>query len=175
MPLPMPTIHLIEGPVGAGKSTFATKLGKDIPATRLTLDDWMSNLFKPDRPEGEDIMEWYTERKQRCIEQIWKLACDIIETGSDVILELGLIQKIDRQKFYQRVQNKNLLLKVYVLDAPHGVRKERVQHRNMTQGETYSMEVPDHVFEMASYLWEPVSQQECEGIAVEFISTDINR
>ena len=68
----MPTIHLIEGPVGAGKSTFAAKLMHEHSAPRLNLDEWMVVLFRPDRPEGDDIMAWYAERKQRCIEQIMR-------------------------------------------------------------------------------------------------------
>ena len=51
----MARIHLIEGPVGAGKSTFAAQLSGTYAAPHLALDDWMATLFVPDRPDG-DIM-----------------------------------------------------------------------------------------------------------------------
>jgi predicted kinase len=95
-------IHLIEGPVGSGKSTLASKLCSEHKAPRLILDQWMATLFGPDRPSSE-FVEWYIERKDRCIDQIWSVACDIVETGSDVILELGLIQQSIRDRFCDRV------------------------------------------------------------------------
>lgn len=88
-------IHLIEGPIGAGKSTFAAKLARQIGAPHINLDDWMSTLFSPDRPTY-DVVDWYLERKNRCIAQIWKLTCEVAKSGSDIILELGLILESDR-------------------------------------------------------------------------------
>ena len=35
------TIHLIEGPVGAGKSTFAARLSVAHEAPHLNLDEWI--------------------------------------------------------------------------------------------------------------------------------------
>ena len=69
----MSTLHLIEGPVGAGKSTYAAQLGIATGAAHLNLDEWMVTLFRPDRPES-DFLAWYGERKERCIEQIWLVA-----------------------------------------------------------------------------------------------------
>ena len=37
--IPMARIHLIEGPVGAGKSTFAAQLSGTYAAPHLALDD----------------------------------------------------------------------------------------------------------------------------------------
>ncbi|OZG72453.1 bleomycin resistance protein [Hahella sp. CCB-MM4] len=166
----MAIIHLVEGPVGAGKSTYASQLGQEYRAPVLNLDDWMVTLFSPDRPM-ENAIEWYIERKERCIEQIWKVTSEIISSGNDVILELGLIQQASRQKFFDKVEFARYMMRIYVLDAPREIRRMRVQRRNREQGTTYSMAVPDHVFEMASNLWEPVEQLECNGYEVKYIST----
>ena len=40
----MPKIHLLIGPVGAGKSTFALELAREHRGVRLTLDEWMQSL-----------------------------------------------------------------------------------------------------------------------------------
>lgn len=90
----MGRLHLILGPVGAGKSTFAMQLSARHGALRLTLDEWMATLFSPDRPTT-GLVEWYTERADRCVDQIWKLASHLIDMGSDVVLEIGLIQQRD--------------------------------------------------------------------------------
>lgn len=167
----MARIHLIEGPVGSGKSTLASKICNEHKAPRFILDQWMVTLFSPDRPSSE-VVEWYVERKDRCIDQIWNVACEILASGSDVILELGLIQQAIRDRFYNRVDLAGYKMKIYVVDAPSEVRKERVQHRNEKKGETFAMEVPDHFFEMANSLWESIDESECRGYEVEFISTE---
>jgi len=150
----MAQVHLIIGPVGAGKSTFASTLCQQHGAIRLTLDDWMTQLFRPDRPE-HDVMPWYLERVERCITQIWKLTLDLLDHGSDVVLEIGLIQRAQRQRFYQRVDDAERALRVYWVDAPREVRRARVAKRNLERGQTFSMEVPPDFFELASNLWEP--------------------
>jgi shikimate kinase len=76
----MAKIYLIEGPVGAGKSTFGLSLSQQFHVPCLILDVWMANLFRPDRPE-RDVMTWYGERKERCIQQIWKIGCAAVDCG----------------------------------------------------------------------------------------------
>jgi predicted kinase len=47
----MAQLHLIVGPVGSGKSTYALRLADAHVAARFNLDEWMARLFRPDRPE----------------------------------------------------------------------------------------------------------------------------
>ena len=164
----MPVIHLVEGPVGAGKSTYAVSLGVKYAAPRLILDDWMATLFRADRPE-QDVMVWYMERKRRCIEQIWNVACDLLEADSNVVLELGLIQRQDRVEFYSRVDTAGYQLQVHVLDAPREVRRQRVHKRNTAKGSTFFMVVPDEIFELASDLWQAPDEMECEERNICFV------
>ena len=164
----MAKIFLLIGPVGAGKSTFALQLGKDENAVCLNLDDWMTELFSDDRPEI-GVIEWYVERTQRCIEQIWKVAQRLIQADTNVVLEIGLIQRRERKAFYERVNDKNIELMVYVLDTPREVRRKRVAQRNLSKGETFSMVVPADIFELASDIWEPPSKDECTDHNVNFI------
>ena len=164
-------LHLVVGPVGAGKSTFSTQLAQGRGAVRLTLDEWMATLFRPDRPDV-GLVEWYIERAARCVEQIWSLATQLLDTGTDVILEIGLLRRHEREAFYQRVDGANFDLSVYALDAARDVRRQRVLQRNRLAGPTFSMIVPLTVFEYASDLWEPLSPAECNGRNVSFIRTD---
>ncbi|MCC6996544.1 MAG: ATP-binding protein [Deltaproteobacteria bacterium] len=165
----MAQLHLILGPVGAGKSTFAQQLAEERRAVRLTLDDWMTRLFSPDRP-ASGVMEWYVERAGRCIDQIWRIAGGLLSVGTDAILEIGLIRRDDRERLFERVDAAGHALTVYVLDAPREVRRERVERRNRDQGATFSMVVPPHFFELASDLWQPLDDDECEGRDVRFVS-----
>ena len=166
----MPHIHLVLGPVGAGKSTFAHQLCANRRAVRLTLDEWMAQLYSADRPEA-GVMEWYVERTGRCIEQIWKLTQSLIAAQTEVVLEIGLIQRPARERLYRRVDAAGYEMDIYVLDAPRDERWERVQKRNQQQGETFSMVVPEHIFELASDMWEPLDEDECRRRNVRFIES----
>jgi predicted kinase len=167
----MPSIHLIEGPVGAGKSTFAAQLSLNHQAPLLNLDEWMVTLFSPDRPD-DGFMQWYMDRKDRCIEQIWRVACELIETGIDVVLEMGLVQVADRESFYSRVDGAGYELHVYLVDAATQVRRQRVRERNREQGRTFKMEVTDEIFEIANGAWQPPDEAEIRSREIEVISTD---
>lgn len=164
-----PRIHLVIGPVGAGKSTLVRQLVQQHRAVPLNLDDWMATLFSPDRPDTGDVMAWYIPRTLRCLEQIWKTAEAVLAAGGDVVLEVGLIQQHQRDAFYARMGPWADAMVVYVLDAPREVRRERVLRRNAEQGETFSMVVPPHIFELASDLWQPPGEAECAERSVVFV------
>jgi uncharacterized glyoxalase superfamily protein PhnB/predicted kinase len=164
-------VHLVLGPVGAGKSTYAQELAGGGRTVRLTLDDWMTRLFRPDRPDAE-VMTWYVERAARCVEQIWRVALEVTTTGTDAVLEIGLIRRQQREHFYRRLDATGLDLEIHVLDADRAVRRERVLERNRARGDTFSMEVPPDVFELASDMWEPPDEGELTGRRVRFVRTD---
>jgi len=164
------TVYLIEGPVGAGKSTFSKALSTRTKAVHIALDEWFAKLFSPDRPEA-DIVPWYLARKDRLLDLIWTHSKAVMATGSDVILELGLIQQQQRMEFCRKVINEAYSLRIYELDAPKEVRRARVQYRNLHQGPTFSMVVPDHIFEIASSMWEPSDEFEREEFDIEYVSS----
>jgi predicted kinase len=157
------------GPVGSGKSALARQLAEEERALRLTLDEWMTRLFSPDRPET-GIMEWYVDRAARCVEQIIVVASAVLALGTDVILELGLLRRVEREAFYRRIDAARHDMSVYVLDAPREVRRERVDARNRDRGATFTMIVPPAIFELASDLWEPVERDELEGRDVRLVT-----
>jgi len=149
----MPALHLVEGPVGAGKSTFAEHLGLVLGAPALNLDEWMVVLFAQDRP-ADDFLPWYGERKARCTEQIWRVACAVLDAGSDVVLELGLVGRPEREAFYRRVDGTDHPLRVYLLEPPRSVRQERVRQRNAERSGTFRMEVSEEIFDLADRAWQ---------------------
>ncbi len=166
----MSIIHLIEGPVGAGKSTYAGKLSLQQQAPHLNLDEWMVTLFSPDRPE-DGFMEWYGRCKQRCIEQIWDVSCELLNSCDAVILELGLVQLADREDFYRRVDGTDCELRVHLVDTPLEVRRQRVRDRNAQKSGTFKMEVSDEVFEMANSFWQEPTEEECVARSIRIVNS----
>lgn len=168
----MATLFLIEGPVGAGKSTYAAKLSLERRAVHLNLDEWMVTLFSKDRPE-QDFMAWYQDCKQRCIEQIWLVAISLLDAEVDAVLELGLVQPADREAFYTRTAAFDCTLQVLVLDADKTTRHQRVQARNSddSAGSTRRMVVSDEIFEIANNAWVPPDEREQALAQIEFIQT----
>jgi predicted kinase len=166
----MATLHLVEGPVGAGKSTFAQKLSQSLRAPHLDLDEWMVTLFSPDRRSTE-FMAWYSDRKSRCVQQIWNVACDLLDTGTSTILELGLVRLADRDDFYRRVDATDYDLRVYLLDTPLAQRRQRVRQRNMEKSGSYKMEVSEEIFDLANGFWEEPTEAECLERHIEIVST----
>ena len=169
--MPTPSVLLIEGPVGAGKSTFANALAATDKAIHIALDAWFVALFSPDRPV-QNFAPWYIERKDRLLDVIWDHSKNLVNSGCPVILELGLIQQAPRIEFCRRVQADGYGLILHVLDAPIEIRRERVRRRNQEQGSTFSMVVPDHVFEMASALWQPPDEVERSEFTIHFVGND---
>jgi predicted kinase len=157
----MAHIYFIEGPVGAGKSTYAQSLAIKGAFTHIALDEWFVRLFSPDRPQ-ENVIAWYMERKDRLLELILQHARAILASGQDVALELGLIQRAQRQAVLRQIQEEGICFSVHILDAPLDIRRQRVKKRNVEQGATFSMIVPDHIFEIASTMWEAPDEFELE-------------
>lgn len=154
-------IHFIEGPVGAGKSTYAKSMAAKGAWVHIALDEWFARLFSPDRPQ-ENFVSWYVERKDRLLELMLQHARELLAARMDVALELGLIQRAQRQALFGRLQQEGMPFTVHFLDAPLEARRERVRRRNHEQGATFSMLVPDHIFDLASSMWEPPNALELD-------------
>ena len=167
----MPPLVLIEGPVGAGKSTYAAALAADIGGVHIALDEWFARLFSPDRP-GADVVPWYVERKARLLDHIWRHAQSLHAAGATPILELGLVQRQSRDDVYQRARDAGIELGIYVLDASRDVRRERVARRNAERDPTFSMVVPESIFELASNRWQGPDDSEIADNRSVLISTD---
>lgn len=153
------TLHLLVGPVGAGKSTYARRRAVETGGVFLDLDTWMVRLFGGDPRPAENVLAWYLERRDRCRELLWDVTLDVLRGGTDVLLEAGLVSAVDREAFYRRARAEDLRTIVYLVDAPRDVRRERVLRRNQAPTE-FTQIVPLAFFERASDAWEAPSDAE---------------
>lgn len=156
------TLHLLVGPVGAGKSTYARRRAVETAGVFLDLDTWMVRLFGGDARPAENVLAWYLERRDRCRELLWDVTLDVLRSGTDVLLEAGLVSAVDREACYRRARAEDLRTIVYLVDAPRDVRRERVLRRNQAPTE-FTQIVPLAFFERASDAWEAPSDAEREA------------
>src|SRR5215831_9064460 len=131
------SLHVIFGPCGAGKTTYAHAFARREGAVAFILDDWMARLFGPDIPEPIEY-EWMLERVGRCEAQIWSTAAAVIAAGTSVILDIGLMRRADRDRVRQIAEGAELPLQWHFVDAPQEVRRARVAGRNTIRGESFA-------------------------------------
>jgi predicted kinase len=155
----MADIHIVFGPQGAGKSTYAKTLVQSLGATRFSIDDWMADLYGPDLPKPLNFA-WIMERVKRCEHRIWLTASEIAKNGGSVVLDLGFMKVGNRHEFIAITEKAELSAKLHYVTAPHDLRRERVLKRNSEQGTTFSFEVTPAMFDFMEKEFEPATEAE---------------
>ncbi len=164
-------VHIIFGPIGAGKSTFSLDLAQKKKAIKFSTDEWFKVLFFDDM-EGMPKIEWTFERIARCESQIWRIALQSLNTGNDVVLDLGLQKVTDRERIKDYCEKVGLEYAFYCLVADKGVRQNRVMERNKAVGETFEFSVSAEMFEITDSMFEPPT--ELELTYTNYINTAVN-
>jgi predicted kinase len=154
----MATVHMVYGPVGSGKTTFGRKFAAEHKAALFCLDEWMATLFMMDAP-SPITLDWALPRTQRCEQQIWNVARQLLALGTDVLLELGFFTRAQRARHRELARDAGIPIEAYVLDVPREVRRERVRLRNRGSA-TYTVEVDAAMFDWAEGYYEPPDESE---------------
>src|SRR6186713_373493 len=121
----MPTVHMICGPLGAGKTTFARRLAHQTLSVRFSLDEWIMQLFGTEAPEPMHF-PWWVERAQRCSSQIWALCSQLLSHELDVILDFGFGSRPQRAEYLALCRATGAQVKLYVVSADAELRRQRV-------------------------------------------------
>jgi predicted kinase len=149
----MPTLHMIHGFVGAGKTTFAKRLEQTLPAVRFTHDEWLNKLYG-DNPPLEHFANYY----KRVEELIWIYASRLLELKQDVSLDAGFWGRASRDEARAKAKTMGAETKLYFLDVPEEVMLERVRKRNENlEGSLY---IDDYAFELFKTRFEALGDDE---------------
>ena len=149
-----PTVYLICGFIGAGKTTFAKELEKKTGAVRITKDEWSIRLIGYD-----PTIEGYAEHDHRIIELSRDVAFQLVEKGIDVILDEGFWGKQQRLELRMRIAEMGAKAVIYFLDTPLDVIRERVAERNghLTPE---SFRISGELLDYYLQFWQPPSDDE---------------
>ncbi len=83
----MATIHLVSGPIGAGKTTKALAIVRDTKAVLMSPDNWMADSGIPLR--HSDIRAVIEEAQ-------WSISALLLGKGHDVVIEWGTWSRQER-------------------------------------------------------------------------------
>jgi predicted kinase len=116
-----PTLHLICGLPGAGKSTLARQLERDLPALRLTADEWMARI----------LGTGHSDEDRSIVEAIQSdIALCALRLGVDVILENGFWGRAERDQYRARAEAVGAATRLHFLDVPRNELWRRLMARN---------------------------------------------
>jgi predicted kinase len=108
----MPTLFLIGGLPGAGKTTLARALEQSESALRLDADEWVLALAV-NPADGEE-----TDRLRPIIhKQLWGLAARALTLNTNVILERSFWTKQTRESYRLRAQALGVRVELRLLEA----------------------------------------------------------
>ena len=121
-----PTLYLLCGKIGAGKTTLARSLASR-PATLLVSEDhWTSHLFADDLKTIED----YGRLSARLRAAMGPHIVDILRLGLSVVLDFPANTVEQRSWMRSLIIGANAAHELHWLDIPDAVCLERLQNRN---------------------------------------------
>jgi len=163
------TVHMICGLTGAGKSTYAEALRRDLTGVRFSVDDWNARLFFMDRNSASDF-DWFYDRVQRTCAQMRDTAEQVLQANVPAIFDCGFTDRKERRIFYDWAVALDLAVVLHFLDVPKSVRWKRVQQRNAERGETFAIDVTPQMFDFMETLWQAPDAAEVQALGGTFLT-----
>jgi predicted kinase len=112
---------LICGLPGSGKTTLAEQLAAEVPAVRLSPDEWKHDLG----------IDYYDEqRRVRLERRLWRLGQELLGLGQSVILENGFWAREEREELRLSARSLGVAVELHYLEAPVDELWRRLEIRN---------------------------------------------
>jgi predicted kinase len=123
-----PTLHLICGLPGAGKTVLAKTIAASTGAFRFEPDEWIKSIWGS---KAESEGNQYRDQ----IEQLqWKVAMHALLQSIDVVIEWGTWGRNERGKLRDEAKGLGAKVKLYYLNVPRDLLKQRILNRNRQPG-----------------------------------------
>lgn len=156
-----PTVYVLCGFIGAGKTTFAKKLEERTGAVRITKDEWLIRLIGTD-----PTIEGYEDYDSKICGLSRDIAFQLVEKGIDVIIDEGFWEKEQRALLRRRIEETGAEEVLYYLDTPIETIRERVARRNTSPSKD-SFRISRTMLDNYLTYWHPPSEDEGYVLASE--------
>jgi predicted kinase len=125
----MPTVHLVCGYLGAGKTTFSQALAERESAVRFSLDELYLSLFA-DGPTYElDVKAM--ERLRAMLDALWP---QVVKAGASVVLDCGFWRRALRGQVRELARTVGATTRLHWLRCADDVALARCLERNGSTG-----------------------------------------
>ena len=150
----MPTLHLLHGFPGSGKTTFAKRLEQQLPAFRFSPDEWMVSLYGPNPPA--DSFQAYYDRVEGLI---WQSAARLLDMGVEVVLDFGFWSRASRDEARARADALGVPYRLYALFCSPETMWRRVLDRKAALSEG-ALWINAEALEQFQSRFEPLAEEE---------------
>ncbi len=144
-----PTIYIVCGFIGAGKTTFARKLEKETGAVRITKDEWMVRIFSNSPPKDK-----FAEYDDKVTKLAQDFALRLVEAGTDVIIDEGFWVKSQRDEIRNKIQALGGEPILYYVSQPVEIMRKRVIERSKNPPSD-AFEIDEAMFNGYLKFWQP--------------------
>ena len=160
---PGPSVVLLCGLTGSGKTRLARSLERELPALRFTVDEWMIALFGEHMPR-----EVHDQRLAQLTGIAWDTAERALALGVHVVLDWGFWSRAARESGAARVRAAGATPWLIYLEAPRPVLERRLAERNAERPSGSYLVTPE-MLDLFETWFEPPSAD--EGLEVMRLTT----
>ena len=120
----MSKVYLICGKICSGKSYYSKKLKEEVNAVILSPDEATYDLINNEQGEFYNIF------CERLLKYMNKKCIEIVNSGANVIYEIGLWSKEERQKVKQYFEENNIETELHYIHVSDENWKKQIEERN---------------------------------------------
>lgn len=140
------TLVLLCGLPGAGKTSRAKKLAKEMPAI----------VMSPDQAMYERGISFFDEKARTKIEtEQWQRAKKLLKEGYNVVLENGFWDRSERDQLRLESHSMGVRIELHFLDVPFEELWRRIDARNKHETRTGALLTRERLEQLAKHMQVP--------------------